>query len=64
VPDSSHLPFWYYEGASINEDPDAICNILIIKQQEKTGIYDLSGRRIYGKPMQGIYIMNGRTVVR
>ena len=64
VPDSSHLPVWYYEGAYINEDPDGIGNILINKQQEKTGIYDLSGRRIYGKPMQGIYIMNGRKVVR
>ena len=64
MPDSNHLPVWYYEGAYINEDPDGIGNILINKQQKKTGIYDLRGRRIYGKPMQGRYIMNGRKVVR
>ena len=64
IPDKRHLPVWYYNGAYINEDPDAIHSIPANNTQNKSGIYDLSGRRLNSEPTRGIYIMNGRKMVR
>ena len=63
VPDKRHLPVWYYDGSYINENPDIVHNIPAQPSQSKTGLYDLSGRRINGTPTRGIYIKDGRKIV-
>ena len=64
IPDKRHLPVWYYDGAYINENPDVVRNIPAHNPQNKTGIYDLSGRRLKSEPTRGIYIKNGRKMLR
>lgn len=80
VPDSRHLPVWYYEGAYINESPDGIDRI---NNEEFTthndgAVYDLAGRKVFqgtspkgsgegavnGQLPKGIYIKNGRKYVK
>ena len=60
VPDKSHLPVWYFEGSYYNESPDAIQSPMAKWHNGKW--YDLSGRNIWGKPKQGIYIKDGRKI--
>ena len=47
-------------GTSIGE----IHNSQFIIHNEEGAIYDLQGRRIYGKPARGIYIMEGKKKVK
>ncbi|MBR4129695.1 MAG: CotH kinase family protein [Bacteroidaceae bacterium] len=64
IPDKRHLPVWYFDGSYINENPDVVRNIPAHNPQNKIGIYDLSGRRLNSEPTRGIYIKNGRKMLR
>ena len=63
VPDNSHLPVWLYAGSYINENPDGMDGQMINAKQPNDECYDLSGRRILGRPAQGIYIKDGKKIV-
>ena len=43
-------------------DVTSIQNITTATTTESTGIYDLQGRRLSGKPARGIYIENGKKI--
>ena len=64
VPDNRHLPVWQYANSYINESPDAIRPQIANAKWLNDKWYDLSGRRINGLPAHGIYIMNGKKMVR
>ncbi len=57
-----------YEGQAIDIPLDvvaglsAIDEILTDEEAAAKGVYDLMGRRIFGKPSPGIYIMDGKKV--
>ena len=48
-------------GFSLNDGADAISEIM--KNEKMSAIYDLSGRRVV-KPTKGLYIVNGKKVVK
>ena len=48
-------------GFSLNDGADAISEIM--KNEKTSAIYDLSGRRVV-KPTKGLYIVNGKKVVK
>ena len=62
VPDSTHGDVWLYEDAYTNEDPDAVQapKGTTQRQEGKDTIYDLSGRRLEGRPARGFYIQPGK----
>ena len=64
VPDNRHLPVWQYANSYINESPDAIRPQIANEKWLNDKWYDLSGRRINSMPVHGIYIMNGKKMVR
>ena len=64
VPDNRHLPVWQYANSYINESPDAIRPQIANEKWLNDKWYNLSGRRINSMPVHGIYIMNGKKMVR
>lgn len=50
----------YYYGAASVDDVTPVISIEDEAEQDDARIYDLSGRRVSGKPQHGIYILNGK----
>ena len=68
LPDKRHLPVWLYNGSYINESPDAISHALS-RVEGNRNWYNLSGQMVSSKWLnakrpRGIYISQGRKVVR
>ena len=64
VPDNRHLPVWFFDGTYVNESPDGLSAQLANGKSSDEKWFDLSGRRVLGTPSRGIYITNGKKVLR
>ena len=45
-------------------DPSTIRSIISATTEESSKIYDLQGRRIQGEPQKGLYIQNGKKIMK
>lgn len=50
-------------GVAFNGSTPTAINGVAADKTANTAVYDLSGRRVYGKLQKGLYIMNGKKVV-
>lgn len=50
-------------GVAFNGSTPTAINGVAADKVDNTAVYDLSGRRVYGKLQKGLYIMNGKKVV-
>lgn len=50
-------------GVAFNDSTPTAINGVTADKVVNTAVYDLSGRRVYGKLQKGLYIMNGKKVV-
>ena len=50
-------------GVAFNDSTPTAINGVAADKVANTAVYDLSGRRVYGKLQKGLYIMNGKKVV-
>ena len=50
-------------GVAFNGSTPTAINGIAADKTVNTAVYDLSGRRVYGKLQKGLYIMNGKKVV-
>ena len=50
-------------GVAFNGSTPTAINGVAADKVANTAVYDLSGRRVYGKLQKGLYIMNGKKVV-
>lgn len=50
-------------GVAFNGSTPTAINGVVADKTANTAVYDLSGRRVYGKLQKGLYIMNGKKVV-
>ena len=50
-------------GVAFNGSTPTAINGVAADKTVNTAVYDLSGRRVYGKLPKGVYIMNGKKVV-
>lgn len=50
-------------GVAFNDSTPTAINGVAADKVADTAVYDLSGRRVYGKLQKGLYIMNGKKVV-
>ena len=50
-------------GVAFNGSTPTAINGVAADKTVNTAVYDLSGRRVYGKLQKGLYIMNGKKVV-
>ena len=50
-------------GVAFNGSTPTAINGVAADKVADTAVYDLSGRRVYGKLQKGLYIMNGKKVV-
>ena len=48
---------------AFNDSTPTVINGVAADKVANTAVYDLSGRRVYGKLQKGLYIMNGKKVV-
>ena len=58
------IPLYYSDAYLLNDGtPTGISITRVERQQQTEGIYDLQGRRISGKPVKGVYIINGKKYI-
>ena len=60
---TDEVPLYYSDPYLINDGTSTGMKVTKVERLQTESVYDLQGRRIHGKPAQGIYIIGGKKFI-